>query len=183
MWSTLDGLLVTAKYASQAVWDEDLHVVASLDQVGMTGHYVSYANAVDPAGRYFAACAMGHHVAVVDIGRNGVRANFPLPGGEGGKRMADDLVFHPDFGNVLIAVQRGGAIISCNALSKRVSVLATEKQTWASCFFAGPDLLVTVDSELQCVAWKVTFGTSTPASTPAAAPAAAPRWRWPRRSG
>lgn len=157
MWSTRDGLLVTSKYASQVVWDEDLHVVTSLDQLGMTGHYVAHANAFDATGRYFAACAMPRNVAVVDIRRNGVRANFPLLEGEGGVRIANDLVFHPDFGNVLIAVQAGGAIVGCNALSMTVGVLATEEREWVSCFFANPDLLVTVDSELQCAAWKVTF--------------------------
>jgi TIR domain len=156
MWSTQDSRLVTAKYASQVVWDEDLHVVTSLDQLGITAHYVSHANAVDSTGRYFAACAMPHNVVVVDIRRNGVRANFPLMEGEGGLRMANDLVFHPDFSNILVAVQGTGAILGCNALSMRVGVLAAEEQAWTSCFFANPDLFVALDDK-QCVAWKVTF--------------------------
>jgi hypothetical protein len=155
MWGTRDGRLVTSKYASQLVWDQDLHVLTSLDRFRLTGHYICHANAVDRDGVYFAACAMGSNIAVVDTRHNALHANLPIPEGDGGRHIASDIDFHPDHSNILVAVQPDGAIVGCDVSAGAAEVLATDRRHWVHGFFAAPDVFVAVDTALDCAIWRV----------------------------
>lgn len=157
MWGTHDGRLVTSKYASQLIWDTNLQVLTSPDSFGLTGHYVCHVNAVDHDSTYFAACTMPRNIAVIDTRQNVLHANLPIPEGDNGEHIASDIDFHPDHGNLFVAVQPGGAIIGCDTSSGTTEILATDRRRWTHCFFSGPDVFVTIDDVLQCTIWQVTL--------------------------
>jgi hypothetical protein len=156
MWSTEDGRLVTSKYASQVMWDQNLSVIASLDDFGMVGHYVSHANAVDSSGTFFAAAAMPSTLAVIDTRRKLMLPNLTLPAGEG-VLFAGDIAFHPDYGNVLVCMHRSGALVGCNMTSRTVTILSNESRRWEIGLFVNTEIFAAIDDQLKCTLWRADF--------------------------
>jgi hypothetical protein len=177
VWFANDGRLITAKYASQVIWDNSsLRKLLDLDDLGVTASYVVNANGFDSTGRYFAACAMSDQLVVVDTVDNKLITNVELPGKTRGwyrylksplkEAKQDyrydyrglDLAYHPEYTNILVAVNGGGEIILWNGVFDSVEVLVSEGgRLWTTCFFPHRDIFAAVDSELRCACWRVDY--------------------------